>query len=90
MVKDEDYRYGAWYYFDLITGEMSHGDVYLPSSGGKWVRYDSVTGRMVYGPDYRYGAWYYFDTVTGAMAHGEVFVPDWSSIHYFDWITGRG
>lgn len=90
MVKGEDYRYGAWYYFDEITGEMSHGDVYLRSSGGKWVRYDSVTGRMVYGLDYRDGAWYYFDTVTGAMAHGVVYVPDWSSTHYFDGVTGRG
>lgn len=89
MVKGEDYRNGAWYYFDEITGEMSHGDVYLRSSGGKWVRYDEETGRMVYGLDYRYGAWYYFDPVTGAMAHGDVYVSEWSGTYHFDDVTGR-
>ncbi len=90
MVKGEDFRYGSWYHFDEVTGEMAHGDVYLRSSGGKWVRYDAVTGRMVYGLDYRYGAWYYFDPVTGAMAHGGVYVPAWGAYHYFDAVTGRG
>lgn len=32
-------------------------DVYLQSSGGKWVRYDAV-GHMVKGEGYRYSAWY--------------------------------
>ncbi len=90
MVKGEDNRYGSWYYFDLITGETAHGDVYLRSNGGKWVRYDSVTGRMVYGLNRRNGALYYFDPVTGSMAHGTTYVPDWDSVHYFDEVTGRG
>ena len=41
-------------------------DVYLQSSGGKWVRYDAV-GHMVKGEGYRYSAWYYFDNRTGAL-----------------------
>lgn len=41
-------------------------DVYLQSSGGKWVRYDAF-GHMVKGEGYRYSAWYYFDNRTGAL-----------------------
>lgn len=90
MVKGEDCRYGGWYYFDEVTGAMTHGDVYLQSNGGKWVRYDFVTGQMVKGLQYHDGSWYYFDPVTGAMAHGSTWVPDWNSWHHFDEVTGRG
>ena len=49
---------------------MFHGDTYIRSNGGKWVRYDRITGKMVKGLHYQDGAYYYFDQTTGAMAHG--------------------
>ena len=89
MVKGEDFRYGGWYYFDTTTGAMVKGDVYVPSNGGKWVRYDQTTGKMVYGLNYANGAWYYFLPGTGAMQKGDVYVPDWNEWCYFDHISGR-
>lgn len=52
MVKGEDYRYGAWYYFDTTTGAMAKGITHVPSNGGKWVYYDLTTGKMLYGERY--------------------------------------
>ncbi len=49
-------------------------DVFVPSNGGKWVRYDA-NGYMMYGEDYRYGGWYYFRPNTGAMAKGITRIP---------------
>ena len=69
---------------------MYHGDTYIRSNGGKWVRYDPVTGIMVHGLDRRNGAWYYFDQYTGKMAHGRSWVPEWHAWHHFDKVTGRG
>ncbi|WP_395955352.1 hypothetical protein [Bifidobacterium myosotis] len=64
----------AWYWLDADGTMAKDKDVYLPSNGGKWVRYDE-NGHMRKGEDYRYGGWYYFDPVTGAMAKGMRFVP---------------
>lgn len=64
-------------------------DVYLRSNGGKWVRYDRITGKMIKGLHYQDNAWYYFDKATGAMAHGRTWVPDWNKYAYFDSVTGR-
>lgn len=58
--------------FDQYTGAMYHGDTYIRSNGGKWVRYDRVTGKMIKGLHYQDGDYYYFDQTTGAMAHGRV------------------
>ena len=69
---------------------MYHGDVYIQSDGGKWVRYDLITGKMVKGLHRQDDAWYYFDPVTGAMQRGEVYVPEWDAHHHFDTLTGRG
>lgn len=79
----------AWYWIDA-DGTMAHDkDVYLPSSGGKWVRYDSQ-GHMIKGEDYRYGGWYYFDIQTGAMVKGTVFVPsNGGKWVYYDTVTGK-
>ena len=85
-----DANHIGWYYFDEWTGEMYHGDRYLESSGGKWVRYDHYTGIMVKGLQKWDGSWYYFDSTTGAMAHGDTWVPDWNRWHHFDEWTGRG
>ena len=80
----------AWYWIDS-DGTMAHDkDVYLRSNGGKWVRYDQKTGKMVKGLQKQNGLWYYFDPVTGAMAHGNTWVPQWQAWHYFDSVTGRG
>ena len=79
MVKGEDFRYGGWYLFDGVTGEMAKGVAHVDSNGGKWVYYDTVTGQMAHGERYldydaAHTGWYLFDGVTGAMAHGDVFV----------------
>lgn len=68
---------------------MFHGDTYIRSNGGKWVRYDRITGKMVKGLHYQDGAYYYFDQTTGAMTHGRAWVPEWNSYATFDSVTGR-
>lgn len=85
----DDERAG-WYMFDAVTGARRVGDVFIRSNGGKWVRYDRKTGKMVKGLQKQNGSWYYFDPVTGAMAHGNTWVPQWQAWHYFDNVTGRG
>lgn len=87
---DFDADHTGWYYYDEITGIMFHGDTFMRSSGGKWVRYDATSGKMIKGLQMYDGSWYYFDPVTGAMAHGNAFVPEWGTTHWFDSITGRG
>ena len=79
MVKGEDYRYGGWYWFDPVSGEMAKGMKYIPSNGGKWVYYDWVTGQMAHGEKYvnydaEHTGWYLFDQHTGAMFHGDTFL----------------
>ena len=94
MVKGEDYRYGGWYFFDPVTGEMAKGVRWVPSSGGKWVYYDVVTGQMAHGEahlsyDAEHTGWYYFDDVTGAMCHGTTFVrSNGGKWVYYDIHTG--
>lgn len=85
----DDERAG-WYMFDAVTGARRVGDVFIRSNGGKWVRYDRKTGKMVKGLQKQNGSWYYFNPVTGAMAHGNTWVPQWQAWHYFDNVTGRG
>ena len=79
----------AWYWADA-DGSIAHDkDVYQPSSGGKWVRYDH-DGHMIKGEDYRYGGWYYFDQTTGAMAKGVRYVSsNGGKWVYYDWTTGK-
>ena len=89
MVKGEDYRYGGWYWFDPITGEMQKGFAYIPAEGdleGKWVYYDEVNGQMHHGESCINGNWYYFDDITGKMVHGE-FQRN-GNWYYYDKITG--
>ncbi len=87
---DFDADHTGWYYYDEITGIMYHGDTYVRSNGGKWVRYDLDTGKMVKGLHRHDDSWYYFDPITGAMAHGLAYVPEWNRLAWFDSITGRG
>lgn len=89
MVKGEDYRYGGWYWFDPITGEMQKGFVYIPVAGdseGKWVYYDEINGQMHHGESCINGNWYYFDDFTGKMVHGEY--QRNGNWYYYDSITG--
>lgn len=97
MVKGEDYRYGGWYYFDPVTGEMAKGFRYLDSNGGKWVFYDYITGQMAHGERYIDGShgdepgWMYFADDTGAVAYGWQFLIsdiDFKWV-YYDTSTGR-
>ena len=93
MVKGEDFRYGGWYYFDPVTGEMLKGYTYVPSNGGKWVFYDYVTGQMAHGERYIDGShgdepgWMYFDDTTGAVQYGWKDLP--GKRVYYDTTTGR-
>lgn len=89
MIKNEDYRYNGWYWFDPTTGEMIKGFVNIPVSGdrdGKWVYYDDVTGQMHHGESCINGNWYYFDDATGKMVHGEY--KRNGNWYYYDHITG--
>ena len=89
MVKGEDYRYGGWYWFDPITGEMIKGFVNIPDGTeyGKWVYYDMITGQMHHGESYIDGGWYRFDDWTGKMVHGEYCTSD-GKWYMYDNITG--
>lgn len=89
MIKGEDFRYGGWYWFDPVTGEMIKGFVHIPVDGdaqGKWVYYDDINGQMHHGESLINGNWYYFDEFTGKMAHGECFHHD--NWYYYDDVTG--
>mgnify|MGYP000845804920 CR=1 FL=1 len=88
MVKGEDFRYGGWYWFDPITGEMSKGFVFIPEEGteGKWVYYDEINGQMHHGESCIDGNWYYFDDWTGKMVHGEYYRDN--NWYYYDQVTG--
>lgn len=93
MVKGEDYRYGAWYYFDLTTGAMAKGMHFLHSNGGKWVYYDWVTGQMAHGErfvnyDSEHTGWYLFDQHTGAMQYGFQPIYKLQKWVYYDKYTG--
>ena len=97
MVKGEDYRYGGWYYFDPVTGEMAKGFRFVDSNGGKWVFYDYTTGQMAHGERYIDGShgdepgWMYFDDSTGAVLYGWRFLMsdvDFKWV-YYDTSTGR-
>lgn len=88
MIKGEDYRYGGWYWFDPITGEMKKGFAHIPdeTEEGKWVYYDEITGQMHHGESCLDGNWYYFDDWTGKMVHGEYYRNE--NWYYYDIITG--
>ena len=91
MVKGEDYRYDAWYYFDETTGEMAKGFTPLYAYP-KWVFYDLTTGRMLYGEQYvpennnsdAQWRWYLFDAYTGATLHGWQYIANSSKWVYYD------
>ena len=84
---------GDWYWFKA-DGKMARDEeVYLNSSGGKWVYYDSF-GRMVKGVRWinsSGGKWVYYSMDTGAMAHGEAYLnydSEHTGWYYFDQNTG--
>jgi beta-N-acetylglucosaminidase/glucan-binding YG repeat protein len=93
MVKGEDLRYGGWYHFDEVTGEMTKGVTYVVGGdGGKWVYYDVVTGQMAHGEAYidydaEHTGWYLFDQISGAMQYGWQQLDD--KTVYYDAITGQ-
>lgn len=94
MKKGEDYRYGGWYYFDLITGEMAKGTKYINADGyNKWVYYDWITGKMAHGEAYlnydaEHTGWYLFEINTGEMLKGMQKLSDGRTV-YYDPITGK-
>lgn len=94
MVKGEDYRYGAWYYFDYQTGAMAKGvNLIKADDSEKWVYYDVVTGKMAHGEAYlsydrAHTGWYYFDPYTGEMDHEWAWIPTSNKWVYYDKCTG--
>lgn len=93
MIKGEDYRYGGWYYFDPVTGEMAKGMNYIPVDGGKWVYYDWINGQMAHGEAYldydeEHIGWYLFDSYTGAVRYGWQVLDD-GRVVYYDKVTGQ-
>ncbi len=88
MVKGEDYRYGGWYFFDEVTGEMAKGFRFVEADGGKWVCYDRVTGQMYHGQASDSGHWYLFDEYTGATKYGFQYIADGNKWVFYDRITG--
>jgi beta-N-acetylglucosaminidase len=73
MVKGEDFRYGGWYLFDRVTGEMAKG--FAVPDGKKWCYYDPVTGKMQYGERAIDGGWYYLTPGTGAVDYEWALIP---------------
>lgn len=94
--EDESYRgeeiydpeSDAWYWLDNVQGGATakNKDVYLTSSGGKWVHYDE-NGHMVKGENYRNFNWYRSDEVTGEMIKGWYRTDD-GRVYYYDEETG--
>lgn len=88
MVKGEDCRYGGWYFFDEVTGEMAKGFRFVEADGGKWVCYDRVTGQMYHGQASDSGHWYLFDEYTGATKYGFQYIAADNKWVFYDRITG--
>lgn len=89
MIKGEDFRYGGWYWFDSITGEMKKGFANIPdgTEDGKWVCYDAVSGQMYHGESCIYESWYRFDDITGELVCGE-YCDSNGNWYYYDETTG--
>ena len=87
MVKGEDFRYGGWYLFDRVTGEMAKG--FAVPDGKKWCYYDPVTGKMQYGERAIDGGWYYLTPGTGAVDYEWAWLPGSNKWVYYDAVTGR-
>ncbi len=94
MVKGEDCRYGGWYYFDEVTGEMAKGVKLIEApEGWKWVYYDATTGQMAHGEAYLsydeyHTGWYLFDEVSGAIRYGWQ-CPAGAKWVYYNAVTGQ-
>ena len=79
-----------WYVFDVNTGEMKTGFVFLgseyhaPTDTDKTAYYDPNTGKMLKGQRLIDGYWYMFDIYTGAMKTGFVYIKEQSKTVYYD------
>ncbi len=77
--------------------ECGRGDLWLESSGGKTVYYDTSTGRMLYGQqklhDNNDGTgsryWYYFNDSTGATTYGFKYIASQKKTVYYRPVTGK-
>ena len=88
MVKGEDCRYGGWYLFDEVTGEMAKGFRFVEANGGKWVCYDRVNGQMHHGQAADGGHWYLFDEYTGATLYGFQYIASDGKWVFYDRTMG--
>lgn len=89
-VTGEDYRNGAYYYFEPITGAMMKGPAVLPD--GRKVYYDTATGQMVKGDYEVNGMICHFDEIDGHLIEEpEAGLSFWLNIDgasywYVDWV----
>lgn len=89
MVTGEKALNGAWYYFDSASGGRmtQDADMYVTSSGGKWVYY-AADGKMAKGEVSRNGGtkagWYYYDDVTGASIRGWKYLSKGNKWVFYD------
>ncbi len=94
MITGEDCRYGGWYFFDEVTGEMAKGVRLVEGGDGwKWVYYDYITGQMAHNEalltyDEEHTGWYLFDEISGAMQYGWQ-IPAGQKTVYYDAVTGK-
>ena len=83
MIKGEDYRYGGWYDFDIITGEMVKGFTYLSDTENIKTTENDISKSD---EDTKAGKWVYYDEITGQMHHGESYIDE--NWYRFDDNTG--
>lgn len=92
MVKGEDFRYGGWYRFDEITGEMIKG--FYTDNSGRTCYYNMITGQMEHGMVLIDGVEYAFDNETGAALNNAWYELDGNCYWYENGVRqgmqGRG
>ena len=82
---------GKWVYYDVVNGQMAHGERYLnyDAEHTGWYLFDRYTGAMFHGDTWlavNGGKWVRYDRYTGKMVKGLQYQD--GSWYYFDPVTG--
>lgn len=82
---------GKWVYYDVVNGQMAHGERYLSYDAEHtgWYLFDRYTGAMFHGDTWltaNGGKWVRYDRYTGKMVKGLQYQD--GSWYYFDPVTG--
>lgn len=92
MVKGEEFRYGGWYRFDEITGEMIKG--WYTTQDGRTYYYNEITGQMEHGSVVIGDMPCAFDNITGIAVNCGWYTVDGNEYWYENGIRqgmeGRG